>query len=233
MKTRPHLNVLRVEDEHGRSLALSVMRETYRDEKNWIGDDEKLVSQSDIGAANTSWFVALVEGEPAGVLRLLYDPPLKLYAEYGFKVVQPDLDLDAFIRNNRIAEIGRFAVLPKFRGNILVSAALIREAARETAVRKFTHYITDVFEGERHSPYHFHTRVLGFEVIATHDFGELNCPNRRLTLVINIRNGYRRLSQRSKWLYRYLTEGWTPEMHAELLDADPESAASNSSVSTH
>lgn len=228
MKTRPHLDVIRVEDEAGRTQALQIMRETYRDEKNWVSDDEKLVSRSDIGAPNVSWFVARLDGQPAGVLRVLYDPPLALYAQYGFKLVQPGLDLDAFLRSNRIAEIGRFAVLADLRANLLVAAALMREAACETVHRGFTHYITDVFEGERHSPYEFHTRVLGFQIVATHDVGELNCPNRRLTLILDIREGYRRLNGSRNWLFRYLTERWTPEMHQDLLGAPKATASATS-----
>jgi hypothetical protein len=216
MKIRSDLDVIRVEDDQGRSQALEVMRETYRNEKNWIVDDEKLVSSSDIAAPNISWFVARAAGQPVGVLRVLYDPPLALYAEYGFKLVQPDLDLDAFIRKNRIAEIGRFAVMPNQRTNPLIAPALIREAGNEAVMRGTSHYITDVFEGERHSPFRFHTRVLGFQVVATHDVGELNCSNRRLTMVLNIPECYGRLEYNRKWLFRYLTERWGPDMHDRL-----------------
>lgn len=214
MKRSDHLDVIRVADEEGRAQALAVMRSTYRDEKDWIRDDERLVSQAELSRPEVAWFVARLEGQPVGVLRVLYAPPLDLYAQYGFQVVDNSLDLDTFIRNSRIAEIGRFAVVPGQRGNVLVSAALMREATADTVRRGFTHYITDVFEGERHSPFAFHTRVLGFRTVATHDVGELNCPNRRLTMILDLQEAYLRLRNGRGWLFRYLTEGWTPEMHA-------------------
>ncbi|MFO1458411.1 MAG: GNAT family N-acetyltransferase [Verrucomicrobiota bacterium] len=205
----PELRVARLLDEADRQRALAVMRATYRDEKHWLNHDDRLVDPCEMGAAEVSWFLALRGSEPVGVLRILYAPPLDLYAAYGFKLVIPNLNLDEFIRRNRIAEIGRFAVIPRQRGNLLVSAALMRTALGETVDRGFTHYITDVFEGETHSPLEFHTRVLGFEVVATHDVGELNCPNRRITLLLDIRKNLRRLRDSGNWLYRYLTEDWT------------------------
>lgn len=221
MKPNPHLDVIRLEDEWGRQQALAVMRTTYRDEKDWIRADERLVASEDLKAPDVSWFVARIEGQPVGVLRVLYAPPLDLYAQYGFKVVRTDIDLDAFIRSARIAEIGRFAVVPDQRGNILIATALMREAVAETVRRGFTHYITDVFEGETHSPYAFHSRVLGFETVATHDVGELNCPNRRITMILDLKAAYLRLRKAKGWLYRYLTEGWTPEMCLALEDSAP------------
>lgn len=205
---RPELRVSRLEDEADRQHALAVMRATYRDEKHWIHPDDRLVNPADLGAPEISWFLATRDDLPVGVLRVLYAPPLDLYAAYGFQVVAKDLDLDAFIRTHRIAEIGRFAVVPEQRGHLLVSAALMRAAVAETVDRGFTHYITDVFEGEQHSPLEFHTRVLGFEVVATHDVGELNCPNRRITLLLDIRRNLRRLRDSGNWLYRYVTEDW-------------------------
>lgn len=217
MPLRKHdLKVTRITDETGRQKALGVMRSTYRDEKNWIASDDKLVSLEELQDPSVSWFVAEESGRPVGVLRVLYEPPLDLYAAYGFKLVTRDIDLDAFVRNNRIAEIGRFAVVPSERGNVLVSAALMREAVHETVCREFTHYITDVFEGEEHSPFNFHTRVLGFQVVATHDVGELNCPNRRITMVLDLKQCYLRLRASRGWLFRFVTEHWTPEMHRRM-----------------
>jgi hypothetical protein len=217
MPSQKHdLRVTRITDEAGRQKALRVMRSTYRDEKNWISADDKLVSLEELQEKGVSWFVAEQEGEPVGVLRVLYEPPLDLYAAYGFKLVARDIDLDAFIRHNRIAEIGRFAVVPSQRGNVLVSAALMRGAVSETVRRSYSHYITDVFEGEEHSPFNFHTRVLGFQVVATHDVGELNCPNRRITMVLDLKQCYLRLRASRSWLFRYLTDTWSEEMHRAL-----------------
>jgi hypothetical protein len=222
------IQVLRVENEAQRQMALEVMRATYRDEKNWVGDDEKLVARADLRSHAISWFVALADKIPVGVLRVLYEPPLDLYRAYGFKVVDQSLDLDAFIRENRIAEVGRFAVLPEYRRNVLVVVGLMREAAGETVARGYTHYVTDVFEGEQHSPYDFHRRVMGFQLVATHEKGELNCANRRLTMILDIRAAYQRLYRTQKWVFRHLTEGWNPHLH-ELL-AEP--AARYSRVAT-
>jgi hypothetical protein len=197
-------------------MALEVMRAIYRDEKNWVGDDERLVAKADLENNSVSWFVATPNGRPVGVLRVLYDPPLELYRAYGFKVVAEDLNLDAFIRQSRIAEIGRFAVLPEYRRNLLVAVALMRAAAGETVERGYTHYITDVFEGERHSPYDFHRRVMGFRLVATHDKGELNCSNRRLTMVLDLRDAYQRLRRTRRWVFRRLTQGWEPRLHRLL-----------------
>lgn len=209
----PLIQVLRVENETGRQLALEVMRAIYRDEKNWVQADEKLVGREEITDPGISWFVVTSSGQPAGVLRLLYEPPMDLYESYGLKFFDKDVDIATLLRRSRIAEIGRFAVLPEHRRSVLVAVALMRAAARETIERNFTHYITDVFEGEKHSPYEFHTRVMGFQLIATHDTGELNCPNRRLTMLLDLRSGYHRLRQDKTWAFRYLTEGWEPHLH--------------------
>ena len=216
MRTDETISVRRVASESDRSLALEVMRTIYRDEKAWIADDQKLVASSDLTEPNVSWFVASKGDRPVGVVRVLYEPPLGLYAQYGFRMMDPKFDLDAFIRRSRIAEIGRFAVVPDQRRNLLVAASLMRSASRETFELGFSHYITDVFEGEKHSPYEFHTRVMGFLPVATHDVGELNCRNRRITLVLDMRAAYFRLRAANGWLFRHLTEDWPEELHRKL-----------------
>lgn len=215
MQTKFELEVLRIEDDWGRAQALSVMRATYRDEKGWIARDEGLVSRDEIRSGNVSWFVARLDQQPVGVLRVLYAPPLDLYANYGFRQLT-SLNLDAFIREHRIAEIGRFAVVPEQRRTFLVAVALMREACTETIRRGYSHYITDVFEGEKHSPYAFHTRVMGFEAVATHDVGELNCANRRITMLLSLEDAYHRLRAGGGWLFRYLTESWDEHLHAAM-----------------
>ncbi len=219
--TKTELRVMRVEDEHGRDLALTVMRAIYRDEKQWIRQDEKLVSRADLADPGVSWFVVCVEDRPVGVLRVLYEVPLDEYREYGFQMRSRGFDLEAFLKNNRIAEIGRFAVLPEFRRNLLAVVALMRAAVADTVQRGWTHYITDIFEGEQHNPHGFHTRVMGFQEVATHDVGELNCPNRRITLVLDLAHSYRRLRQQNNWIFRYLTEGWSSDLHQRLIDRQP------------
>lgn len=214
------LRVLRVAGEGDRALAIEVMRATYKQEKNWITLDEKLFPDSELGTTSVSWFVVLDGDRPVGTLRVLYDLPLDLYQEYGFKMLG-GLNLDEFVRHNRIAEIGRFAVLPEYRRHMVVVGALMREASRETVERGYTHYVTDIFDGEAHSPFNFHTRVLGFQPVATHDTGELNCPNRRITMILDLKEGYSRISQQGGWLFRFFTEGWPAHVHERLGGRPP------------
>lgn len=214
------LRVIRVATESERTLAIEVMAATYKQEKNWITRDEKLFPQDELGKRGVSWFVVLEADKPIGTLRVLYDLPLDQYKEYGFKTLG-GIDLDEFIRRNRIAEIGRFAVLPEYRRHMVVVGALMRDASRETIERGYTHYVTDIFEGEVHSPYSFHTRVLGFEPVATHDTGELNCPNRRITLILDLKTGYARLRAQGGWLFRFFTEGWPAQIHEQLGGTPP------------
>jgi hypothetical protein len=157
-----------------------------------------------------------VDDQPVAVLRVLYDLPIDLYRDYGFKMVSASFDLEQFLRDNRIAEIGRFAVLPEFRRYIVVVGALMRAAVRETLERDYTHYITDVFEGEANSPYDFHSRVMGFKTVATHDTGELNCPCRRITMLLDLKESYARLKGEGGWIFRFLTEGWPPALHQQV-----------------
>jgi hypothetical protein len=216
MTLKDRLSAMRVEDEAGRAQALEVLRATYRDEKGWVSDEEKQVPEGDLARPDISWFVVQEAGAPVGVLRVLYDPPLHLYKEYGLDLLDRGADIEAFIRSHRIAEIGRFAVLPDKRRHTVVVLALIRAAITETVGRGYTHYITDVFEDDPHSPYEFHTRVLGFVPVATHEVGELNCTSRRITLVLDLRQCYRRMSAANGFFFRFITDGWSPELHRAL-----------------
>ncbi len=210
------VQVRRIRNDADRAAAMVVLKATYLTEKHWVANVEKVFEPADLQNEHVSWFVAFRKGEPVGVLRILYQPPLELYKAYGFKIVVKGLDLDAFIRDNRIAEIGRFAVLPEQRRFPFVAGALMRTASEETVRRGFTHYVTDIFEGEKHSPYDFHTRVMGFLPVATHDTGELNCPNRRITLILDLKQAYHRLKSSKKWVFRLLTENWDDELHRKM-----------------
>ena len=92
-------------------------------------------------------------------------------------------------------------------------------AVRDTLERGYTHYITDVFEGEKHSPYKFHTRVMGFIPVATHDVVELNCPNRRITMVLDLADCYQRIKSFGGWIFRAITGNWSKELHDLLENA--------------
>lgn len=216
MSLRDRLSVIRVVDEPTRAQAMEVLRATYRDEKGWVSDESRQIPETDLTVPSISWFVVRMDGTPVGVLRVLYDPPIDLYAEYGFELTVTNLDVERFLRENRIAEIGRFAVLPRHRGQIVVVAALMREAVFETVRRGYTHYITDVFEDDPHSPLQFHTKVMGFRPVATHEVGELNCRSRRITLILDLADAYRRLKKAHGWIFRFFTGDWSEELHRSV-----------------
>ena len=96
MALTDRLQVIRVQSEELRLLAIDVMRATYKQEKNWITRDEKLFPDDELGNPAVSWFVVLENGRPIGTLRVLYDLPLDLYKEYGFKTLG-GINLDEFI----------------------------------------------------------------------------------------------------------------------------------------
>jgi N-acyl amino acid synthase FeeM len=204
---------VRVEDEAGRKAALEVLGATYRNEKGWVSDPAHQFPARDLERSDTAWFVVRLSGRPVGVLRTLFDPPLLQYAKYGLRVIEPRIDVEKFLRQHRIAEVGRFAVVHEHRGNMMLVAALMRSATEEMVTRGYTHVITDVFEDDPHSPLGFHTRVMGFRPVATHDHGELNCKSRRITLLLDLAATYRRLKARGNWIYRYLTARWPDALH--------------------
>jgi len=73
--------------------------------------------------------------------------------------------------------------------------------------RGYTHFITDVFDGDLHSPYHFHTRVLGFERIGTHQVGELDCRQVRIILLLDLVRAYKRMRARPNRVFHEFTDG--------------------------
>src|SRR5262245_24787843 len=213
MLDRDRVTAVGITDDVGRSAALEVLGATYQREKRWVMEAEQQLPVADLAREEIAWFLVRLEGRPVGVLRLLFDPPLLQYAQYSLTLLNPSVDVADFVRRHRIAEVGRFAVVAEERGNMLVAAALMRAATEEMVARGYTHLITDVFEDDPHSPFGFHTRVMGFQPVATHDRGELNCDSRRITLVLDIKSSYRRLQARGSWLFRYLTAGWPDTLH--------------------
>ena len=204
---------VRIRDESGRAAALDVLGATYRNEKGWVSDPRHQFPTKDLERHDIAWYIVRLEGRPVGVLRTLFDPPLLQYARYGLRLIDPRVDVEKFLRQHRIAEVGRFAVMPEHRGNMMLVAALMRSATEEMVTRGYTHVITDVFEDDPHSPLGFHTRVMGFRPVATHDHGELNCKSRRITLLLDMEASYRRLKARGNWIYRYLTAHWPDALH--------------------
>ena len=53
--------------------------------------------------------------------------------------IDPRIDVEKFLRQHRIAEVGRFAVVPEHRGNLMLAAALMRSATEEMVTRGYTH----------------------------------------------------------------------------------------------
>lgn len=211
------ISVRKITSDADRQVALDVLKATYKEEKHWIEDDDRLFNRSELSDDKVVWFVALHRDRPVGVVRVLYEPPLELYEEYGMQQIGPEIDVQAFIDNNRIAEIGRLAVIPEYRRHKVIALSLMRDATRETIRQGYSHFVTDVFEGEKNSPYDFHTRILGFVPVATHDVGDLNCENRRITLVLDFKECYRRLKTKKEKMFRIMTDNWTEDLHARMM----------------
>ncbi|UCF66671.1 MAG: GNAT family N-acetyltransferase [Acidobacteriota bacterium] len=216
MGLRDRVRALKIVDEAGRARGLEVLRATYREEKRWVDDEATQLPADDLERDDVSWFLVEVDERPVGILRVLYDPPLELYRHYEMKLTVAGIDVEEFLSQHRIAEIGRFAVLPEFRKYVVVVATLMRAASSETVSRGFTHYITDVFEDDPHSPYRFHTRIMGFQPVATHEVGELNSSSRRITLLLDLKAAYQRLRAGGGLIYRVLTEGWDEKLHERM-----------------
>lgn len=209
MSQLDHIESLKANTPAHRDECLTVLREVYAAEKEWVQDDTHLFAESDLGSEAVSWFLVRFDGQPAGVVRVLYELPLDLYKDYGLKLLDGagGINVEEFLAKNRIAEIGRFAVADAYRRKILVAAALMRIASHETVNRGFTHYVTDVFEGEEHSPLAFHRKVLGFQPVATHDHGEIDVAYRRITMLLDFAEAYRQFKKRNTFIHRFIAEG--------------------------
>jgi len=199
-----------------REEALSVIEAVYLQEKRWIRDPGSEVPADVAVRQDQSWFLVTVEGEPAGVIRLVYDPELEMPAELGVSL-EPDVDLETLKRRGRFVDIGRFMIVPRHRRNIRVVMRLMRAAILEVVSRGYTHFLTDVFEDDPHSPYNFHTRVLGFERIGTHRYGELACASTRIILILDIARAYRQLEKKENKVFKELGEGIGELMETRLL----------------
>ena len=200
------VTVLRIESAGDRAGALEVIRQVFYEEKNWINTVQNQSPDELAGNAGFSWFLAKVNGRPAGVLRLLYDPSFDLPEEYDVKFM-PGITDEKLNSAGRYVAIGRFMILEEFRRKPRVALRLMRAATEEVIERDYTHFITDVFEGEAHSPLNFHTRVLGFEIVGQHLFGELHCSSTRIILMLDILKLYSRIKDSRSRIYNELTGG--------------------------
>lgn len=206
------IKTIKVTDAKTREQAIQVITKVYLLEKNWISIPEDEISIGISSSAKFSWFLTIVNDEPAGVIRLTYDPSLEFPSEMGVTLNQ-GIDLEQMAKECKMVEIGRFMILPQYRKNIRVALRLMRASIKEVVERGYTHFLTDVFENDPHSPLHFHTKVLGFERIGSHLRGELNCSSTRIILTLDILKCYQKLKVGKNKIYQEVTDGIR-----ELLD---------------
>jgi hypothetical protein len=204
--TRSIIQTFKVRSPEEREAALRVVDQVFRQEKRWVAATDAEIPADLDPEGPMSWFAATVDGLPAGVIRLFYDPPLEMPADWGLELDR-DLDLRRAAEGRRFVEIGRFMIVREHRRRMGVALRLMREAVREVVERRYTHFITDVYDGDPHSPLGFHTRVLGFERIGTHRRGELACDHLRILLVLDIARAYTRLRKRRDRVFRELSAG--------------------------
>jgi N-acyl-L-homoserine lactone synthetase len=189
-----------------REAALAVVQQVFLEEKRWIESAEAEIPADPTSDPQRSFFLVRVDGEPAGLIRLVYDPPLEIPPELEVKLDR-EIDLEALREGRRFVEIGRFMIVPEHRRNIRIALRLMQASIREVVERGYSHLLTDVFENEPHSPLHFHTSVLGFERLGTHRYGELKCECVRIILILDIVRAYRRLRVHRNKVFRELTAG--------------------------
>jgi hypothetical protein len=206
------VSVIKITSPQQRARALEVFDAVYRQEKGWVKKPEELLPEDDLERKEVDWFGVEHEGRLLGVTRVLYEIPVALYREYGFELTVPGLDVEAFIAENKIAEVGRFAVLPDFRKGFTVAALLMRASGEAALNRGFSHFITDVFEEDPNTPYGFHRRVLGFQEVASHEVGELNCTSRRITMLLDLQEARKRVANGKGWFFRFLNQAKIPEV---------------------
>ena len=214
-RTKPRIQVVKATTRREIREIEAVMDRVLLQEKGWIRSVEHQVPQDLAVNRRQSWFLARVDGQPVGVLRLVYDPSLELPPEC-LPTFEEGIDPVVMARMGRFVEIGRFMILPEARRDVRIALGLIRRAGREVVERDYTHFITDVFEGEPNSPFTFHTRILGFEVIGRHVHGELACACTRIILVLNILKAYQKFRQSPSHVYASITRGFRKLMDRKL-----------------
>ena len=205
-KLIPVIRAKKVKTRDDREEALKVIKEVYLKEKNWIHTIRDQIPEDIDKRKDMSWFLVKINKKPAGVLRLVFDPILEFPPELQV-TLNKDIDIEKLKSTGKFAEIGRFMIIPKYRKYITVVLRLMRAAIKEVLERDYSHFITDVFENEPNSPYKFHTRILGFEVIGKHLYGDLNCSCTRIILTLDILKNYQRLKEQKNKIFNKLTVG--------------------------
>jgi hypothetical protein len=192
------ITVHKVQDDATRDKALQVVEQVYWQEKNWIKSVDQEIPAEITADSKVSWFLALANNHPAGVLRLFYDPALELPPECQ-ATFKKGFDPQRLADSGKFVEIGRFMILPEYRKKIFVAIRLMGAAVKEVVERNYTHFITDVFE-----------------VIGQHLYGELNCSLTRIILTLDILKAYQRLKSQRNRIYWSLTEGIRGTLDARL-----------------
>lgn len=197
-----------------RARVLDVLQSVYCDEKDWGEDLNAFFPESDLNQSSIAWFLADSCGKASGVIRAVFELPVDYFQQYDFEFI--DADLPEQLANYRIAEVGRFAVKGPHRTRILIAASLMRAVANAAIEGGCTHLITDVLEDDPDSPHRFHSRVLGFETIASHEHGPSCSSSRRLTMLLDLAAAYRRMAPKNQWLCRHITKGWKDDVRQQL-----------------
>jgi hypothetical protein len=216
MRVRSVIEAHKVVSAADRDKALTVVEAVYRREKRWIRDAAGEIPPAAGSLPDRSWFLVTVGGRAAGVIRLVYDPPLAPPADFEV-TLEPDVDLEGLKRRGRFVDIGRFMIVPRYRRNIRVVLRLMRAAIVEVVERGYTHFLTSVFADDPHSPLGFHTRVLGFERLGSHRTGELACASVRILLILDIARACLRLERRQNRVWKELGSGVREIMEGRLL----------------
>jgi hypothetical protein len=211
------IQTLKITTPNSRVQALKVIEAVYHQEKNWIANPEDEIPVNIAQSRQISWFLALIDQKPTGVIRLGYDPTLNYTPEMGV-ILKQGIDLAQLATEYRLVDIGRFMIIPAYRKNVRIALKLMRAAIQEVVGRGYTHFITDVFETDPTSPLRFHTKILGFEIIGSHLRGELNCSSTRIILTLDILQAYQRLKERKNRVYYEVTEGLRDRLDAKLAE---------------
>ena len=117
----------------------------------------------------------------------------------------------------RIDKARRLMIRDGWRSHPTLVLELMRAVVREVVERDYTHLLTAVFEDDPHSPYRFHTRVLGFQRIGSHRRGALACASRRILLVLDVARAWERFRSRRPRFASQLVRGLEGRLDAAAL----------------